>query len=153
MFLTLVRHGEAGQPPAQLGDAGRCLTPLGRRQARATGAALAEQGVRPSHVWSSPLVRAVQTAELIVAALDHDGPVTISPDLYPSSEPDNLAGELTALADDADVLLVGHQPFMSAAASGLLGVAVRSFGTAHAYRIRVTSLLPHRAELDWRWMG
>jgi broad specificity phosphatase PhoE len=49
---------------------GTPLTELGREQATATGQALVDEGV--AHVYSSPLLRAVQTAEIVGAALDRE---------------------------------------------------------------------------------
>lgn len=66
--LVLVRHGAT-----DLNLEGRCqgwidpdLNGRGVRQARAAGAALRTMGVRPTEVWSSDLLRARRTAELLV---------------------------------------------------------------------------------------
>jgi phosphohistidine phosphatase len=153
MLLTLVRHGDAGAPTNDLGDAGRCLSPIGREQARTTGRALAAREVTPSLVWSSPLVRAVQTAELLVAPLPYAGPVVARDDLYPDSLPRSLFAALRQLDEDADVLVVGHMPYMATAASELLDLHVSGFSTAAALRIEVTELPPNRARLKWRFVG
>ncbi|WP_412030073.1 histidine phosphatase family protein [Deinococcus yunweiensis] len=61
--LILVRHGQATPFEA---DTDR-LSPLGEAQARAVGAALAGQGLRPTHVLHGALVRQRRTAELAAA--------------------------------------------------------------------------------------
>ncbi len=150
MRVILIRHGDAVMSSA-LGDNGRHLSVEGRRQAEATGRALASHGVRPSRVWSSPLVRAVQTAELVLAPLTYDGAIEARKDLFPDSPFEPLVRALGQVDGDESVVVVGHQPFMSTAASLLLGCSVSSFVTGAAYSLRVAALFPHRVELDWRW--
>lgn len=58
--LILVRHGQATPFEA---DTDR-LSPLGKAQARAVGAALHAEGLTPTHVLHGPLVRQRRTAEL-----------------------------------------------------------------------------------------
>ncbi|MCA9682312.1 MAG: histidine phosphatase family protein [Myxococcales bacterium] len=154
LTLTLIRHGEAANP-GPLGDAGRHLTAEGRRQARAAGMALAQHGARPTHVLCSPLVRAVQTAELVQAGLESAVVISARADLYPDSDFDEIAGDLVELVDtDADVVLVGHQPYMGSAVASLLGLASpAAVPTGGVHRFRVESLFPHRAALLGRWLG
>ena len=68
-MILLVRHGETAANRARLalGRADPPLTDLGRTQAAALAAGLAESGA--ARVLSSPLVRAQQTAGAIAAAL------------------------------------------------------------------------------------
>lgn len=152
MRVILIRHGDA-ITSSPLGDHGRPLSIAGRKQAASTGRALAERGIRATQVWCSPLVRAVQTTELVLAPLDYQGIVEAREDLYPDSPTDSLAHALARLDDGQSIIVVGHQPYMSSAASMLLNLAVSSFATGAAYCLRVTSVFPHRAELDWRWSG
>jgi phosphohistidine phosphatase len=154
MFVTLIRHGNA-EPEAELGDEGRFLSVLGRTQARATGEALAAMGVSPTRVWCSPLVRAVQTAELVAAALGFAGAIETRDDLYPQSSPGALLADLEALGEDSELVAVGHMPYMPAMASALLGYSVSGFATGAAYRIELREWTPAgpRSELAWRWMG
>ena len=150
MRVTLIRHGDA-ITSSPLGDHGRPLSIEGRRQVAATGRALAEHEISPTRVWCSPFVRAVQTAELIVAPLDFEGIVEARDDLYPDSSTDSLVSALAGLRPEESVIIVGHQPFMSTAASLLLNLAVSSFATGAALGLHVTRMAPLRAELEWRW--
>ena len=50
-------------------DPHRHLTPTGRSQARGIGDRLRWHDCTPTHIWASPLVRTVQTAELVAATL------------------------------------------------------------------------------------
>ncbi len=62
MKLYLLRHGTASDLASS--DAERELTREGEEEAQIAGSALAELGVKPSHILSSPLARARQTAEI-----------------------------------------------------------------------------------------
>ena len=67
-MITIIRHGQTDQNAAHVLQ-GRSDYPLnaeGRRQAREAGQKLRERGIRCDRVFSSPLKRAVQTAEIIV---------------------------------------------------------------------------------------
>ena len=68
--LFVARHGEATYESGVLGDFGGWLTQTGREQARRLGACLRGEGV--VSVWTSPLSRAVQTAELAASVLGLD---------------------------------------------------------------------------------
>ena len=67
--LWMLRHGEA-VPHDSKPDADRELTPRGRRQAEAAGAALAAVSEEFSACYASPKVRAWETAELACAHLN-----------------------------------------------------------------------------------
>lgn len=68
--VFVARHGEALYESELLSDSGGWLSPLGRRQSRELGSRLAAE--RIAAVWSSPMARAVQTAELAAAVLGVD---------------------------------------------------------------------------------
>lgn len=102
-------------------DPHRALTALGRRQARALGDRLRWHDCAPTHVWSSPLVRAVQTAELVMAGIQRPITVDIAPLLAPDGLARDLAAQLHALAPESVVLLVGHEPSLSAIGAVLIG--------------------------------
>ena len=76
MRLILVRHGDAHAGfHGVIGGVRGCLglTDLGRRQADALCARLAgSQAIRPDVLLSSPLPRAIETAEIIAPALGLD---------------------------------------------------------------------------------
>ena len=67
--LWMLRHGEA-VPHDSKPDDERELTPRGRRQADAAGAALAALGEEFAACYTSPKVRARETAELACARLN-----------------------------------------------------------------------------------
>jgi probable phosphoglycerate mutase len=68
--LLVARHGEAEYETALCSDDGGSLTASGRAQARELAERL--RGKRIARVWTSPLSRAVQTAEIAAAVLGVD---------------------------------------------------------------------------------
>ena len=68
--VFVARHGEALYESELLSDSGGWLSPLGREQSRELGSRLAIE--RIAAVWSSPMARAVQTAELAAGVLGVD---------------------------------------------------------------------------------
>lgn len=120
--LWLLRHAEA-EPHGTREDSGRRLTERGERQARAAGAALAQLCPGFDLVLYSPKVRAAATAELAAEAwepaqrevLAEHAPLGQGIDAREALE---LAAGLGA---DGRLLLVGHEPWMSALVGELTG--------------------------------
>lgn len=102
-------------------DPHRHLTATGRRQARAIGDRLRWHDCTPTQIWSSPLVRAIQTAELVAAGLGSDTAVETLPSLAPDDNPRAVVAALAQLPADAVVILVGHEPGLSAVGALLVG--------------------------------
>jgi phosphohistidine phosphatase len=113
MRLYLIRHGTAGSASV---DAERELTPEGRARFSDQVRGLTRLGVRFERVLSSPLVRAVQTAELLEPLLEpgREGARGLSQAL--AREP---SGELLELCTGASLALVGHEPWQSQLAAWL----------------------------------
>jgi phosphohistidine phosphatase len=108
--LWLLRHGEA-EPHDARPDAERRLTPRGERQSRDAGAALAKLGVELAAAYTSPRVRAHDTARLACESLGVEPEVVeaLTGGWDAASARDVLAGH-----DDGDaILVVGHEPDFS----------------------------------------
>lgn len=121
MQVFLIRHADAAQETLAIRDPHRHLTPVGRRQARGIGDRLRWHDCTPTHIWSSPLVRAVQTAELVTAGIACDAVVESLPALAPDDNPRQVVAALAALPRDAVVVLIGHEPGLSAVGALLVG--------------------------------
>jgi phosphohistidine phosphatase len=115
--VFLVRHAEAVDETVELRDPHRHLTPHGRAQARALGERLRWHDCGPTHLYASPLVRALQTAELVCSAIGGDACVEILPQLAPDGAVRDVVAKVRALPADAEVMLVGHEPSISAIAA------------------------------------
>ena len=132
--LWLLRHGEA-VPHDSKPDAERELTARGERQAAAAGAALARLGVEFAALYTSPKVRALDTAKLAAATLNVEPEVENSlADGFEAAD----ALELLARHDaDARVLVVGHDPSFTQIVYDLTGARVDfKKGAVAAIRIR-----------------
>lgn len=134
MKLYLVRHGDA-VPEQQAGsDRDRWLSPRGREAARVLTRLLREAGVSPEAIVCSPLPRAVQTAELIAAGLDHLHVITTLHSLEPTAFP-HVAATAVQKAG-ANVIVVGHEPSISGLGAYFLGrPSFPQFRTAQCYAI------------------
>jgi phosphohistidine phosphatase len=119
--LWLLRHGEA-VPHGSKDDFERELTARGERQSAAAGEALARLGLEFAACYTSPLVRARQTAELACAALNVEPAdrEAVGKGFDRDAVMDLLAGH-----DEADrVLVVGHNPSFEQVVLDLTGARV-----------------------------
>ncbi|MEO7095943.1 MAG: phosphohistidine phosphatase SixA [Polyangiales bacterium] len=120
MKLYVMRHGAAEDQSVTGDDATRALTPQGRDRVRDVARALAEQDEAPKHVVASPLIRALQTAEIVHAHAKVESPLEVSAVMAPR-------GEALAFVRDAArsgkkrVMVVGHEPDVSILVAARLG--------------------------------
>jgi phosphohistidine phosphatase len=119
--VFLIRHAEATLETLALSDPHRHLTAIGRDQARALGDRLRWHDCVPTLLWSSPLVRAIQTAELVASGLASGLLVEAVPALAPSENPRDALALLSTLPAGAVVVAVGHEPGLSALGALLVG--------------------------------
>ena len=109
--LWILRHGEAVPHESRPSDDDRELTPRGERQSEAAGVALARLGVELAACYTSPKVRARDTARLCCRSLG------VEPELLEALRGgfdfDDLRELLHAHKGDDEVLLVGHEPDLS----------------------------------------
>jgi phosphohistidine phosphatase len=66
VLLYLIRHGQAEENAASGDDGDRALTEAGVKELRRVARKMHDLGVRFDHTLTSPLVRARQTAEVLV---------------------------------------------------------------------------------------
>jgi phosphohistidine phosphatase len=116
MNLYLLRHGAAVEPgtPGYEKDSERPLTPEGKNRLRQIAAAMKKMDLRFDLILSSPFLRARQTAEIIAESLKLKKQPGFSDALTPDGKPKVLVRQLNELKPaPEDVLLVGHQPYLS----------------------------------------
>jgi phosphohistidine phosphatase len=118
--LYIMRHGPAEDRSSTGRDEDRTLTPSGRERVRDVARTLVALDEAPLHVVSSPLVRALQTAEIVAAATKLANPVAVSRELAPGGQGIELAKDLLG-TERRRVMLVGHEPDLSLLAGLLVG--------------------------------
>jgi phosphohistidine phosphatase len=116
--LWLLRHGEA-VPHESKPDADRELTARGERQAVAAGEGLARLGVEFAACYTSPKVRARDTARLACQALNIEPQEAES--LADGFDRSDALELLSAHGPDDRVLVVGHEPSLSQVVHDLTG--------------------------------
>ncbi len=125
MLLYFVRHGIAigredpGCPP----EAERYLTKKGIDKTRGVAAGLRALGVEADAMFSSPLVRAVQTAEIVAGALSFPREkIHRTEALLPNARPSGIFRELGKVRAKS-IMCVGHAPHLDEAIALAVGSA------------------------------
>ena len=116
MRLYLVRHGEA--LPKEV-DPERGLSDLGREDAEKVATFLKGQDIGVEAVWESGKKRATQTAEIMAGGVTSKGGVVRQPGMAPMDPVGPTIAKISCL-EEGDYMLVGHLPFLSILASGLI---------------------------------
>ena len=129
MFLTmkifLVRHGDAIDHTPSHVDGERWLSAKGRRVSREVGERLRDENISPTRMISSPLVRAVQTAEVLAHSIGYREPIESTPLLVPEAHGfSELRALLTSAEDREKIFFVGHEPSIRTLTNYLLGKVV-----------------------------
>ncbi len=121
MDCILMRHGIAVEPDEWTGtEADRPLTDKGIRRVRKATAGLAALGIAPTHLWSSPLARAKETAAIIRRSLCRSLSLDLREELAVGSTAQAILTLLRQLPPEAVVLCVGHEPLLGETAGLLL---------------------------------
>jgi len=110
--LSLMRHASAGTSDRaeRSGEEDPPLTADGITKVRAAARGLAELQIGVSQILTSPLSRAVQTAESVSQVLAVPGDqIRRTESLTPGAVPSRLLEEIHAL-EAAGILCVGHSP-------------------------------------------
>lgn len=115
--LVLVRHAKAEARSESLEDHERQLTTAGIRSAKASlpRALSLIESPKTYRLWSSPAIRAWQTAEIVASAMGlHE--IEQCPTLY-SNEVAVLKHKL--VAEEGRIVVVGHNPYLEELADSL----------------------------------
>jgi phosphohistidine phosphatase len=151
--LYLIRHGVAeDRGDAWPDDNKRPLTENGIARMRKSARGLADLGVEIDIVLSSPLVRARQTAEIVVAALNPKPALVNVDSLAPDGSFAAIVADLEKHGRKPRLALVGHEPSIGE-------LAARLIGSRHALEFKKGGIcridldeLPPAGPGDLRWM-
>jgi phosphohistidine phosphatase len=117
MILYILRHGIAEDTPAEGDDGARKLTPKGREKMRDAAEGMRNFGLKFDAILTSPLARATETAEIVAAAYANTPPPQVLPALATGVPPADAIAALRAFAKLKHVMIVGHEPQLSAVAA------------------------------------
>jgi len=137
MQIYLLRHGIAEDRRPGGSDAERALTNDGKEKLRRVLARARAADAAPSVILSSPLVRAVQTAEIAAEVLRYDGNIVRTKALLSEAAPPQLWDEIRGRRDEPAILAAGHEPHMSAAVAYLLGAPALAVDMKKAALVRL----------------
>jgi len=155
MDLYLIRHAQAGHfgDPDWPDDGQRPLTEDGKKRFTKMVETLAERGFAPAAIASSPLVRCLQTAQIVAEAVPNQADVVEMDELLPGSDLEALM-EWTAgqPPEVRQVAWVGHSPDIGRMAARIIGDSggcIRfAKGAIAAVRFHGTPEIGH-GELRW----
>ena len=150
--LYLVRHAIAAERGDEWpDDSKRPLTERGIARFKEVVKGLCELDVAVDEVFTSPLIRAKQTADVLAAGISGKPSVKLLDALAPGHTSAQVMSQLAKAAKRRRIVLVGHEPDLGELSAHLLG-AQRAvpFKKGGVCRIDVESLTSRRAgSLIW----
>lgn len=120
MDVYILRHGKADDAGPGMGDADRRLSKKGREEIFAAGHWMAAQELRFDLIAASPLVRAQETATIIAECLGEKDCLVTWKVLAPGRNTDTVCRLIGKHPDVHAILLVGHEPLLSALISRII---------------------------------
>ena len=151
--LFILRHGEAGNRMTVVEeDSERPLTQEGRAEMQKIAKSLKAIGLQTNQIYTSPLKRARETAE-IAARILNIPTLEEWDELTPDGNKAALYRKLARLEQNSRVILVGHEPYLTSMIGEIIGttspsVVLKKGGVA---KVRITSFTP-RISGELRWL-
>jgi phosphohistidine phosphatase len=148
MRIFILRHAIA-EDTAKGGDAQRALSEEGRKKMKDAAAGFARLELEIDAIYSSPLIRAVQTAEILAKAIGYRNKIETMEELSPGHSPESVGKRLQSLKKLNNIVLSGHEPNCSELASFLLGGAQIEFKKGSICLIETESCASGSGTLLW----
>ncbi len=149
MILYLLRHAKALPRQSGITEENRYLTEEGRERFHQAALQLKEQGMNPDRILTSPLVRSVQTTEILASVLGFSGPLLVEPRLAPGFDRHQLARLLKEHGETKEMVVVGHEPDLSLLVTSLLGIKAH-FNLKKGDAVAIELNAKGKASLRWR---
>lgn len=155
MELYVIRHAisEPLGKHNEFSDEKRSLTDAGRDRMREAAKGLRTLAIQFDLLLTSPLIRAIQTAEIIASAFDVGAKeIQQTASLAPGASAQALIAEIKSHTGVESVALVGHQPDLGLLVSGIIGSAAPSIQLKKGgvCCVNVTETVPVlRGDLVW----
>jgi phosphohistidine phosphatase len=150
MMCYFLRHGPAGDRETWQGaDSERPLTPDGRKRIAREARTIADLKLGLERIITSPLVRARETAEIVASELDLRDALIEDPRIDIGFSTERLASVLRDHRDASAIMLVGHEPSMSAVIGEAIGGGDIDLKKGAIACVEITKLSPPRGALVW----
>jgi phosphohistidine phosphatase len=155
MKLVFVRHAAAVDRTSDISEEMRYLTPEGRVFFRKTARTMLKNGVEPALILTSPLIRAIQTADILAECLSYCGPLVVRNELKPGFGMQELTRLLDEYHSAGELLLVGHEPDLSKLIAVLMQLSgLFSLKKGAAVKLKIDPAeLPLSTEFKWLALG
>ena len=145
MELFILRHGDAenGFPDSQ-----RPLSGYGRQQVISQAKQHSQGLANIESVITSPLIRACQTAELVISQTAIHCPPQITDCLLPNAQV-SAVEQLLEKNNSQRILLVGHLPLLDQLINYFVGDSVARMATASLASLSMNHAYKGLATLNW----
>ncbi len=142
MDIYFLRHASAGsQKLSGKDDETRPIDEEGEEQSRDAGKLLAQLGVEPAAFVSSPLTRAVQTAQLVAKEVGFKDDITLHDALRPEGSYEQFQKLLRHYASSDSIVVTGHNPRLSE----FLSLLISGGAVSGAIELKKAAV----AKIDW----
>jgi len=154
MQLYIVRHGIAigREDPECPPEAERYLTEEGVERTKQVAEAVAALGIHADLMFSSPYVRAMQTAAIFASELEYPKQkIRRTDSLLPGAEPGAFLRELAREKDVSIVFCFGHAPHVDGLLAAAVGAPrhITSMKKAGVALVELKRLSPPNGQLVW----
>ncbi|WP_454062778.1 SixA phosphatase family protein [Candidatus Nitrospira salsa] len=156
MNCILLRHGIAvGRENWDRADSERPLNREGIKKTQKAIEGLSLIGSQPTHLLSSPYVRARETAEIAYKVFNLHEPIQLCEELVFHHAPTTIFPILTKFPEEATVICVGHEPHLGQLAALMIsgryipGLSLKKAG-ACAIQFKEKPQIGH-GRLEW-WL-
>jgi phosphohistidine phosphatase len=150
MQLYFLRHGEAGAQEHWKGkDAERPLSKEGASRMEKEAEAIARLQLTLDAILTSPLLRALQTAQIVAKKMRLEEAIVVEERLAPGFGAAELQRIIAEYRPMRGLLLVGHEPDFSQAISACIGGGRVECKKGSLIRVDIDESSPQMATLVW----
>jgi phosphohistidine phosphatase len=138
MIVHFIRHAQAIKRTTAVPDEHRCLTCRGRKRFRKVSDTLLNLDIDPQYIFTSPKIRAVQTADILAEKMLFNGEVIITP-LLSDFTMQSLHELMQLYPHPKEFVVVGHDPDFSDVVGHLLTLSGCSITKGSVVTLNISS--------------